>query len=119
LGYAHLFAEKLCFSGQQVLFYAATPPLFRTRLQDRPLKTMHDFKNITLAWMSSSTAFFAAIEAGTVITLLSAIVLPIIFFAAGKTIDVLLQIYFRRREDGRERDQRSEQTDSSGRCSGQ
>ena len=65
---------------------------------------MHDFKNISLAWISSTTAFFAAVEAGTLITVISAVVLPIIFFAAGKTADVLLQIYFRRRDERRKAD---------------
>jgi hypothetical protein len=57
---------------------------------------MNDTKNILLAWISSVTSVFAAIESRTWITIISAIVLPIVFFAVGKTIDVLLQIYFRR-----------------------
>lgn len=56
---------------------------------------MNDTKNILLAWVSSVTSVFAAIESRTWITIISAIVLPIVFFAIGKTIDVLLQIYFR------------------------
>lgn len=68
---------------------------------------MHDFKNITLAWISSITSVFAAVETKTLISIISAIVLPIVFFTIGKTIDVLLQIYFRRRES-----QRREQQDS-------
>lgn len=59
---------------------------------------MHDFKNIFLAWISSITSVFAAIEAKTLITIISAIVLPIVFFTIGKTVDVLLQIYFRERK---------------------
>jgi len=57
---------------------------------------MNDIKNISIAWVSSVTSVFTAIEAKTVITILSAIVLPIVFFAIGKAIDVTLQIYFRR-----------------------
>ncbi len=57
---------------------------------------MNDTKNILLAWASSATTVFAAIETPAVITIVSAIVLPIVFFAAGKTIDVLLQIYLKK-----------------------
>lgn len=57
---------------------------------------MNDTKNILLAWVSSITSVFAAVEARTLITIISAIVLPIIFFSVGKTVDVLLQIYFKR-----------------------
>jgi len=64
---------------------------------------MNDFKNILLAWASASSSVFAAVEAQTVITIMSAIVLPVIFFAVGKTVDVLLQIHFRKR-DGRGRE---------------
>lgn len=60
---------------------------------------MHDFKNILLAWLSSITSIFTAIEARTFITIISAVVLPILFFTIGKTVDVLLQVYFRRREE--------------------
>ena len=64
---------------------------------------MKDTKNILLAWVSSISTVFAAIETRTWITIISAIVLPIMFFAVGKTVDVLLQIYFRRREERRKR----------------
>ena len=73
---------------------------------------MNDTKNILLAWVSSATSVFAAIEARTWITIISAIVLPIVFFAVGKTVDVCLQIYFRRRD----KDKRSN-ADLSGRTS--
>lgn len=59
---------------------------------------MNDIKNILLAWISSMTSLFAAIETRTLITIISAIVLPILFFTIGKTVDVLLQIHFRRRD---------------------
>ena len=69
---------------------------------------MHDLKNIFLAWISTLTTVAAAIESRTLITIISAIVLPIIFFTIGKTIDVLLQIHFRdqerRRNDDRQED---------------
>ncbi len=66
---------------------------------------MHDFKNILIAWLSSATAVFTAIETKTLITVISAIVLPILFFSIGKTIDVLLQIYLRNRDRTKERGQ--------------
>lgn len=59
---------------------------------------MNDTKNILLAWISSLSSVLTAIETRTWITIISAIVLPIIFFTVGKSVDVLLQIYFRRRE---------------------
>jgi len=62
---------------------------------------MNDTKNILLAWISSVSSVFTAIEARTWITLISAIVMPVVFFTLGKAVDVLLQIYFRRREEKR------------------
>ena len=62
---------------------------------------MNDTKNILLAWISSISSVFAAIEARTWITIISAVVLPIVFFTVGKTVDVLLQIHFQRREEGK------------------
>ena len=62
---------------------------------------MNDAKNIMLAWMSSISSLFAAIETKTMITIVSAIVLPIVFFTIGKAVDIALQIYFRRRGEGR------------------
>ena len=60
---------------------------------------MNDLKNIFIAWISTSTSLFAAIELKTMLAIVSAVVLPIIFFSIGKTVDVLVQIYFRRREE--------------------
>jgi LytS/YehU family sensor histidine kinase len=40
----------------------------------------------------------AALETRDVITIVSAIVLPMIFFTVGKSIDVLLQIHLRKRD---------------------
>ncbi len=57
---------------------------------------MNDIKNIFLALVSTLTSVCTAIEAKTVITIFSAIVLPILFFGIGKTVDVLLQMHFRR-----------------------
>lgn len=65
---------------------------------------MHDFKNIFIAWVSSASSVLAAVEAKTLVTIISAIVLPIIFFTIGKTVDVALQFYFKRREERRRHD---------------
>jgi hypothetical protein len=62
---------------------------------------MNDLKNLTLAWVSSTSSVFAAVEAKTWMTVMSAVILPIIFFALGKTVDVIVQVYLRRREEGK------------------
>ncbi len=64
---------------------------------------MNDTKNILIAWISSASTLAAALEAASLTTVISAIVLPILFFAIGKTIDVALQIYFKKRERDREK----------------
>lgn len=58
---------------------------------------MHDYKNIFIAWISTASSLFAAIEMKSLLTIISAIVLPVIFFTIGKTVDVAVQVYFRRR----------------------
>ena len=58
---------------------------------------MNDIKNIMLAWSSSLTSAFAAIEARTWVTIVSAVILPVLFFTLGKTVDVALQVYLERR----------------------
>ena len=67
------------------------------------LKTleMSDYKNILLAWVSTASSMFAAVEMKTVLTIVSAIVLPVIFFTIGKTVDVAVQVYFKKREERR------------------
>lgn len=54
---------------------------------------MNDLKNFILAYFSTVSSVFAAVETRTLITIISAIVLPVVFFTIGKTVDVLLQIY--------------------------
>lgn len=60
---------------------------------------MNDTKNLLLAYLSTLSSAFAAVETRTLITIISAIVLPIVFFALGKTIDVALQIYLKRKDE--------------------
>lgn len=63
--------------------------------------TMSDGKNLSLAAFSSLYTFATAIETQTLITITSAIVLPILFFAVGKAADLCVQLYFRRKEEKR------------------
>ena len=65
---------------------------------------MSDYKNILLAWVSTASSLFAAVEMKTVMTIISAVVLPVIFFTIGKTVDVAVQVYFKRKELSRKRD---------------
>ena len=67
----------------------------------------NDMKNVFLAVLSGSpTLLAAAIEPA--LTIISAVILPIVFFVIGKSADILLQIHFRRREEQAKRDKRSE-----------
>lgn len=66
---------------------------------------MNDTKNILLAWISSASSVFTAIESRTLITIISAVVLPIVFFMIGKAIDVMLQVHFQNRNNTPKRDQ--------------
>jgi hypothetical protein len=63
---------------------------------------MNDTKNILIAWISSASSVFTAIETRELITIISAILLPIIFFTIGKTVDVLLQLHFAKEKGRRE-----------------
>jgi len=72
---------------------------------DATMFHMSDSRNAFLAWASSLVPVFAAVETRDLITIVSAIVLPVIFFTVGKTVDVLLQVYLRRRS-GKEEDKR-------------
>lgn len=65
---------------------------------------MNDIKNILIAWISSTTSVLAAIEYRELITIVSAIVLPVLFFSIGKSVDVIVQVYFRRRDERRKQE---------------
>ncbi|MGH9819844.1 MAG: hypothetical protein ACRD43_06715 [Pyrinomonadaceae bacterium] len=58
---------------------------------------MHDLKNILLAWVSAAPTFVAVIDGGSIVTIVSAIILPTIFFLLGKAVDVGVQFYFRQK----------------------
>jgi hypothetical protein len=64
---------------------------------------MNDIKNFLLAYFSTVSSVFAAIETRTLITIISAIVLPIVFFAIGKTVDVLLQIHLNKKRNNEQK----------------
>ena len=74
---------------------------------------MHDIKNFSLAWVSSVSTVFAAFESSVLITIISAIVLPVIFFTIGKTVDVYLQVYLKNREEERNRTRINTEKDGS------
>jgi len=57
---------------------------------------MHDLKNIALAYLSTLTCFAAAVETGTLVSIISTIVLPVVFFTAGKIVDVIVRLYLTR-----------------------
>jgi hypothetical protein len=57
---------------------------------------MSDTKNILLAWVSAGTTLLTQVSDG-LMPLVSAVVLPIVFFAVGKTVDVLVQLYISRK----------------------
>jgi hypothetical protein len=65
---------------------------------------MNDIKNILIAYISTTTSLFAAIETRTLITIISAIVLPILFFAIGKAVDVIVQIHLAEKRRGKEKE---------------
>ena len=67
---------------------------------------MNDTKNILIAWISTASSIFAVVDSRELIAIVSAVVLPIVFFAVGKTVDVLVQIYLRRRYDERRKHDR-------------
>jgi len=57
---------------------------------------MNDIKNITLAWTSTLGTLLATVDS---YQLISAIVLPVLLFAIGKTVDVFLQIYLNSKKE--------------------
>ncbi len=65
---------------------------------------MDDIKNILIAWFATVSCF-VAFESPTIVSIISAVVLPIIFFTVGKTVDVVLQIYLKNREERRKPEQ--------------
>jgi hypothetical protein len=59
---------------------------------------MTDFKSHIIAAVSSSPIFVALIDNPSTLTIVASIVLPCTFFVISKTIDVLIQLYIKRRD---------------------
>lgn len=59
--------------------------------------TMNE-RNFMLSTLVSLPAMLAAIEMQTVITIVSAVVLPMIFFTVGKAIDIYVQLHLKKRD---------------------
>lgn len=59
---------------------------------------MNDLKAALFAAVPSSPAVFVAIEAPSTLTIVTSIVLPILLFIASKTVDVMVQIYLKRKK---------------------
>lgn len=58
---------------------------------------MQDLKNLFIACISTTSSIFAAIESKEVVSIVSAIVLPMMLFLIGKAVDVAVQFYLRKR----------------------
>ena len=71
--------------------------------------TMNE-RNFLLSTLVSMPAMLAAVEIQTWISIVSAVVLPVLFFCVGKGIDVYVQVYLkeRRRRSNRRRDNEKE-----------
>jgi hypothetical protein len=72
---------------------------------------MNDIKNLFIASVSAATSIVAS-EA--VVSIVSALVLPVVFFAIGKSVDVAVQVVLHRRRMAREYDENSK--DIGGGC---
>ena len=72
---------------------------------------MNDIKNLFIASASAATSVVAS-EA--VVSIVSAVVLPVVFFAIGKSVDVAVQFVLHRRRMAKEYDENSK--DISGGC---
>jgi len=58
---------------------------------------MNDIKNLFIAFSASASTLFAAFEStATLISIISAVVLPVVFFAIGKAIDIAVQVHIER-----------------------
>ena len=67
--------------------------LARQAAKAKKLISMHDTKNIFLAWLCTYPCFAAAVETADRPSILSAIVLPILFFVLGKIADYYFRLY--------------------------
>lgn len=70
--------------------------------------TLENLKSTILSTVHTVPAFVFAVEAPSRNSVLITIILPILFFTVSKTVDVFLQIYFRRQEAARLERERQE-----------
>ena len=63
------------------------PAIFHFQLSILNYFYERHFKNIGLAWFSTASTVFAAVETRDVLAIISAVVLPVVFFHVGKAID--------------------------------
>lgn len=59
---------------------------------------MNDLKSLVITAIPSSPAFYAAFSAPSTWTIITSIILPVVLFILSKTVDVLVQIYFKRKQ---------------------
>lgn len=59
---------------------------------------MDNLKTSIISLFPSSPAFYFALESPTALTIITSIVLPILFFIISKTVDVAVQIYFKNKK---------------------
>ncbi|HEX8289824.1 MAG TPA: hypothetical protein VF556_17715 [Pyrinomonadaceae bacterium] len=58
---------------------------------------MDNLKSLVVSVIPSSPAFYVAVEFPSATTIITTIVLPVVFFILSKTVDVLVQFYFKRK----------------------
>lgn len=68
---------------------------------------MENFKSTVLSAFPTVPAFLLAVESPSRTSVLVTIILPILFFTVSKTVDVLMQIYFRRQEAAKRESQKN------------
>jgi hypothetical protein len=59
---------------------------------------MDNLKSFVVSLVPSSPAIYFALESPTDIRIITSIVLPIVFFIVSKTVDVLVQVYFKQKQ---------------------
>lgn len=59
---------------------------------------MNEFKNLIISAIFSSPAVYIAVSSPSALTIISSIILPIVFFVVSKIVDVYIQIYVKRKK---------------------
>lgn len=58
---------------------------------------MNEFKSLIISAIPSSPAVYFAFENPSMLTIVTSIILPVVLFICSKTVDVLVQVYFKRK----------------------